>query len=75
MKTLFNPIFPEKKNYFLKINLFAPTKILIFLLLSFTLRDSNPVFPDFCRLCVLCSRDKVQPLTRVPVRATRNVKK
>lgn len=35
----------------------------------------QPSLPDFCRLCVLCSRDKVQPLTRVPVRATRNVKK
>lgn len=38
------------------------------------LRDSVPIFSLLLGFCVSSSRDKVQPLTRVPVRATRNVK-
>lgn len=38
------------------------------------LREFNPVFPFRYIDCVSSSRDKKQPLTRVPVRATRNAK-
>ena len=38
------------------------------------LREFDPVFPFRYIDCVSGSRDKKQPLTRVPVRATRNAK-
>lgn len=38
------------------------------------MRDFHPVSPVLSAVCVSGSRDSVQPLTRVPVRATRNAK-
>ena len=51
-----------------------PTRTIQYQELMSCLREFDPVFPFRYIDCVSGSRDKKQPLTRVPVRATRNAK-